>query len=759
MRFSAAFSVLLLATSEAATKKCPLTPAGETTPVELELDKSVLSHGLKDLPIEFLGVHPLVVRKPIPFGGTPKITVSRYSGSVPPSIEYDAVKETVTVKTSVCSAVDVVTGSSSSGAATGYNKPSGFLSSLMMAGSAVAAVNENARPAAALLAAGAALTFMDPADAHDDECMPVVQVVLEAPAAYRGAVETCLQEINDPDICPEPFPSFPTCEDPQPSCKVAVVGAGTGGLYTALRMVDEGMVEASDVCIFEMTERVGGRLVSLRGLGSDGDMTLDLGGYRTWPEFTPTAHALITEYLGVPMDCYDDTEPCQVYNIVDTEGKKSGFATFVEVMMKRLTDAGACFYPYHELVKIEKRAAIGDELDVAIERQSVPDMPVDDMVTDLMFANGVTATATWTTILNMPQRPLLKVVRNSNFDAKDMLDSETLDALHSVQTVVAQKFYLYYPKGQVWWRKLGIRSGDFEWEGDARNMLLSGRYHDGPVYCDDEDDPSTCHGFLLAVYTNDLSGNKAQFFRRYQRDRQEPVTIFSNADLEGADLLKHAHERLVDFHQLYNVAGNYTGFEASQAFSGVQPPPYGFLSTWNTAVPWAGGAWHSWIDLDNIELAKQPFVDHNLFVVNEAYSLLQGWAEGSVKVADEILEDNFGIPRPWDFPVVDVNQLVRQTNSEECVEGSPSTESGSGGGDGDSGGSTAEDAILCFHGDSIIEMADGSFKKIQDVAVGDLVATGTDGLGRGAGLVSDALTHPVGKEVPVAVILTPFGDL
>lgn len=46
-------------------------------------------------------------------------------------------------------------------------------------------------------------------------------------------------------------------------------------------MVDEGKVEASDVCIFEMTERVGGRLFSLRGLGPDGDLTVDAGGYRT----------------------------------------------------------------------------------------------------------------------------------------------------------------------------------------------------------------------------------------------------------------------------------------------------------------------------------------------------------------------------------------------------------------------------------------------------------------------------------------------
>lgn len=46
-------------------------------------------------------------------------------------------------------------------------------------------------------------------------------------------------------------------------------------------MVDEGKVAASDVCIFEMTERVGGRLMSLRGLGPDGDLIVDAGGYRT----------------------------------------------------------------------------------------------------------------------------------------------------------------------------------------------------------------------------------------------------------------------------------------------------------------------------------------------------------------------------------------------------------------------------------------------------------------------------------------------
>lgn len=463
------------------------------------------------------------------------------------------------------------------------------------------------------------------------------------------------------------------------------------------------------------------------------------------------------------MDCYeyDDSVPCQVYNIVDDDGKKAGFTKFVEEMMQRLSDRGACFYPYHELVKIEKRKSTVEEETTMVSRQAtIPFLQNDGMVTTLAFANGVTATATWTTVLNIPQRPLLSVVRNSDFDAKGLLDAQTLDALHSVQTVIAQKLYLYYPRGHVFWRKLGIRQGEFELDGDARNMLLAGRYHDGPVYCDDENDPDSCHGFLLAVYTNDLSGNKAQFFRRYQRDRPEPITIFTDQDLEGAEFLKHAHQRLSEFHQLLNPAANYSGFEASQVFNSVSPPKFAFLSTWSTSVPWAGGAWHSWTDLDNIEAAIQPFSEHNIFVVNEAYSLLQGWAEGAIKVADEILEEYFEVPRPWSFERVDVNQLVRQTNSEECIVPDGSTET-SGGGDsgGDGGGSSAEAAILCFEGSSLVEMADGSMKPIKDVKTGDFVSTGMNGRGRGVGLVTESLMHPVKKVVEVAVVDTPLGEL
>ena len=77
------------------------------------------------------------------------------------------------------------------------------------------------------------------------------------------------------------------------------------------------------------------------GLGPNEDLGVDAGGYRTWPEFTPVTHALITEYLGLPVKCYQSNEvPCQKYVIVDDENEHAGFATFVETMMSRLEQHG-----------------------------------------------------------------------------------------------------------------------------------------------------------------------------------------------------------------------------------------------------------------------------------------------------------------------------------------------------------------------------------------------------------------------------------
>lgn len=124
-------------------------------------------------------------------------------------------------------------------------------------------------------------------EATEIPCKPTIELVLEAPPFYLGSVSECLAEVKNKDHCPFPFPLFPTCgQNEYSGCQLAIVGAGTGGLYTALRLVDSNKIDGEDVCIFEATERVGGRLYSLRGFGPNKKITVDAGGYRTWPEYT-----------------------------------------------------------------------------------------------------------------------------------------------------------------------------------------------------------------------------------------------------------------------------------------------------------------------------------------------------------------------------------------------------------------------------------------------------------------------------------------
>ena len=54
------------------------------------------------------------------------------------------------------------------------------------------------------------------------------------------------------------------------------------------------------------------------------------------------------------------------------------------------------------------------------------------------------------------------------------------------------------------------------------------------------------------------------------------------------------------------------------------PPTFGVLATWNAATLGAGGGWHGWTDLGLSDAMPAALAAHGAFVVNEAYSLVQG---------------------------------------------------------------------------------------------------------------------------------------
>ena len=63
--------------------------------------------------------------------------------------------------------------------------------------------------------------------------------------------------------------------------KFTIVGAGMAGLYAAWRLVQSKHANASDICILEMTDRIGGRLDSFTFRGRRGRRaTVELGGMR-----------------------------------------------------------------------------------------------------------------------------------------------------------------------------------------------------------------------------------------------------------------------------------------------------------------------------------------------------------------------------------------------------------------------------------------------------------------------------------------------
>ncbi|MCA9719681.1 MAG: FAD-dependent oxidoreductase, partial [Myxococcales bacterium] len=73
---------------------------------------------------------------------------------------------------------------------------------------------------------------------------------------------------------------------------VAVIGAGVSGLYTAWRLLQAD--PARTVAVFEMSERIGGRLFS-RALPGMPHVHAELGGMRYLPNQQPLVHGVVEE--------------------------------------------------------------------------------------------------------------------------------------------------------------------------------------------------------------------------------------------------------------------------------------------------------------------------------------------------------------------------------------------------------------------------------------------------------------------------------
>jgi len=458
-------------------------------------------------------------------------------------------------------------------------------------------------------------------------------------------------------------------------CEVAVVGAGPGGAYLAWRLsqtVSAGGV-AKQVCLFEMGQRVGGRVHSLRKQGPLHDLTVEAGAYRfalnktcaplgtaDWCISTSVTKHVIVDALKLPYRVYDPSATDwddKLAKIVDARGEDAGYLTFVEALVHAAQASGrARLHLGHELVRLERHAATGDHT--------------------LTFAHGAKATAQHV-VLNLPQYPLMRVLAAS-VGLSSLGDGATPPVLHAVTSYPLFKLYVHY--ADAWWRNdLGLTAGFFNnsaaWkpsnDADPRAIAecfaarqrpapLQGAYHDAHVKCDGPalaDGSPRCRGYLQAAYYAEQYAMR--FYSQWRTARSgDSVTRLDAKRAHDAQLFELIHESLVELHaDALRAAGALERVRAMR-------PDEAILSVWDSPVDGIEAGCHAFQELGlptagsrGIPTARIPAeavapfsLAPRVFVANEAWGKLQCFAEGSLQMAENIAHAFFGAPPPAWIP-------------------------------------------------------------------------------------------------------------
>lgn len=424
-------------------------------------------------------------------------------------------------------------------------------------------------------------------------------------------------------------------------CDLAIVGTGPGGAFAAWHAAEAGR----HVCVFELGDRPGGRIHSLRGMGPRRDLVVEAGAYRfapkevcepmgpnaSWCIRTPITAASVKE-LGLSAGVYDPNPwnwDYKMRKLIDKHGHNVGYLTLVESMLERAAARGA---ELHFSTEVTGLAGKGDSSSV-----------------ELKLAEGGSVEAS-AVLLNIPQKPLLKLLRHSGPPFVDMYSAPLYDPV----SFPIMKLYVHYE--DAWWRNyLNLTSGPFFNEnpsGSSSSVIhmhavpdqgpapLMGQYHDGDVRCDGPG--GRCRGFLQAFYSG---GVALDFYKAYHPLNGEAAVRLLPSSAEHRQLLASVHKALLELHRKALDAVNATALVAGMA------PDSGLLSIWAEGVSGINGGCHVPKSGSNPSpeglpaAALRPFGKWPVFVANEAYGPVPCFAEGSLNMSSAALQA-LGVPRP-----------------------------------------------------------------------------------------------------------------
>jgi len=293
-------------------------------------------------------------------------------------------------------------------------------------------------------------------------------------------------------------------------CSVVAVGGGWAGVYFAYRYFINSDVPAHKICIFEASQRIGGRTFSkaftvMSDKGQADKFVLDVGAYR----FSPDMHLpgdIIMKHLQLPTACYEpdceiaskDFPPPFHFNytaplrrIVDPVTQQpAGYVTAMRVMVEKMQQKGVHIMLGMRLLDI---------------------MPDSSGNAHLLFGGGVNVTA-HTVLLNLPRTPVLSLPAIKSLTSErtvKMLECIKFDRPEQLFPNMTfgkslAKAYAYYD--DAWWHNhLNMTEGQLPQNAfiplqTSQGIPIGIHFNDGPVICDAPH--KNCRGFFGSVLYN-----------------------------------------------------------------------------------------------------------------------------------------------------------------------------------------------------------------------------------------------------------------
>lgn len=230
-------------------------------------------------------------------------------------------------------------------------------------------------------------------------------------------------------------------------------------------------------------------------------------------------------------------------------------------------------------------------------------------------------------ILGLPRRSL-ELIKGAFFE-----DEWLKENIPSV--LIQQAFKLFFAYERPWWRSQGLVAGRSVTDLPVRQVFYFG------TESEQEGGQPWLNSLLMASY-NDIS--TVPFWKGLEDGPAyhgyKPACVEDDTD----DIMLAMPCKVTE--EMVTVATmQISEVHAQQSV----PLPYSVVYHDWSGDPFGGG-WHEWkanYRLDQIMWRMLKPVDHDdIYICGEAYSIGQGWVEGALTTAEQLLEKYFGLSRP-----------------------------------------------------------------------------------------------------------------